>query len=175
MKRIRFSAQFLTPCLLLVVAGSAAAQARTIAPGMTRAQVEERLGPPLTARTTGQSTFLFYHNGCERKCGMHDIVVLDSDRVTDAVFRSSDRHYTGASSSPEAIPPEVARGGGSTKPLQVPPKPALAGKPRPPQPASATVPARSEIRIPIDAKNKQIGKDSGASRDRSKSEVKKKP
>ncbi len=170
---MRFPWHVVSSGLLVFVAGSAAAQARTIDPGMTRAQVEERLGPPLTTRTTGASTFLFYHNGCERKCGMHDIVVLDSDRVTDAVFRSSERHYSGASSSPEAIPAAVAKGGSATKPLQMAPKPAQAGKPKAPEAAGATVPARSEIRIPIDAKNKQIGKDTAVKREVRKPETKK--
>ena len=34
-------------------------------------------------------TYLLYRNGCEKKCGMNDLVVLDSGKVVDAVFRSS--------------------------------------------------------------------------------------
>ena len=48
-------------------------------------------------------------NGCEKKCGMNDLVVLDSGKVVDAVFRSSDRKYTGTSSSPHMITEPEAR------------------------------------------------------------------
>jgi hypothetical protein len=47
-------------------------------------------------------------NAWGKKCGMNDLVILHADSVTDAIFRSPDRHYTGKSSSPEAIPPRVA-------------------------------------------------------------------
>ena len=78
----------------------AAIQGGTIDPGMTREQVVERLGEPASVRAQGKFTYLFYHNGCERTCGMSDLVVLDDGRVTDAIFRAPERHYTGASSSP---------------------------------------------------------------------------
>lgn len=162
---------------LMLVAGSvAAAQApRTIAPGMSRAEVVARLGAPLTTRTIDGSTYLFYPNGCERRCGMHDVVVLDSDRVVDAIFRSPARHYAGASSSPQALSGSVVRQAGAPRDLAVPsPAPAAspdsaahaappasatspvhpAPAPKPVEPAlrrqtSATTPARSEIRIPM--------------------------
>jgi hypothetical protein len=81
--------------------------AGTIDPGMSRAQVIERLGKPATVRTYQGSTYLMYSNKCGRKCGMQDIVILDHDVVVDAVFRSPDRHYTGTSSSPEATLPNA--------------------------------------------------------------------
>lgn len=165
MKRVVF--------ILLLVAGSAAAQApRTIAPGMSRAEVVARLGQPLATRTLDGSTYLYYGNGCERRCGMQDLVVLDSDRVVDAIFRSPDRRYTGVSSSPEAVPAidavrqaGAAREQGITVVPQSPPAhadsaarpgaPAHPIAPRPDiripvghQPASASEPTRSEIRIP---------------------------
>jgi hypothetical protein len=89
---------------LSFVAATAQAQtgAGTIDPGMSRAQVIERLGKPATVRTYQGSTYLMYSNKCGKKCGMQDIVILDHDVVVDAVFRSPDRHYTGTSSSPEA-------------------------------------------------------------------------
>jgi hypothetical protein len=92
---------------LSFVAATAHAQtgAGTIDPGMTRAQVIERLGKPATVRTYQGSTYLMYSNKCGKKCGMQDIVILDHDVVVDAVFRSPDRHYTGASSSPDATKP----------------------------------------------------------------------
>lgn len=89
--------------LSLVGAGAVAGAQAAIAPGMSKAQVIEKLGKPVAERTTGTSTFLFYRNGEERKVGMNDIVTLESDKVTDAVFRSSARTYSGTSSSPAAI------------------------------------------------------------------------
>jgi hypothetical protein len=92
---------------LSFAAASAHAQTSTatIDPGMTRAQVIERLGKPATVRTYQGSTYLMYSNKCGKKCGMQDIVILDHDVVVDAVFRSPDRHYTGTSSSPDATAP----------------------------------------------------------------------
>ena len=76
-----------------------------IDPGMTRAEVVERLGKPLNERKTGAHTYLFYRNGCERTCGMNDLVLLDDGKVSDAIFRSAGRHYSGASSSPNGVKP----------------------------------------------------------------------
>ena len=95
---------------LSFVAASAHAQggsasgtgAGSIDPGMSRAQVIERLGKPATVRNYQGSTYLMYSNNCGKKCGMQDIVILDHDVVVDAVFRSPNRHYTGTSTSPEA-------------------------------------------------------------------------
>lgn len=101
----------LTLALLLSIAAwsaplAAQDEARTIDPGMTREQVIERLGKPLNERTAGKATFLFYGNGCERTCGMNDLVVLDDGRVVDAIFRAPGRRYTGESSSPTGVSPE---------------------------------------------------------------------
>lgn len=85
-----------------------AQNARTVAPGMNRTQVIAALGQPATSRAVGADTYLFYVNACGRRCGMNDLVILHADSVTDAIFRSPDRHYTGKSSSPQAIPPRVA-------------------------------------------------------------------
>jgi hypothetical protein len=75
----------------------------TIDPGMTREQVVAKLGEPLSARSYDGHTYLLYRNGCEKKCGMNDLVVLDSGKVVDAVFRSHARKYSGTSSSPHMI------------------------------------------------------------------------
>ena len=85
-----------------------AQKARTVSPGMNKTQVIAALGQPATARTVGADTYLFYVNSCGRKCGMNDLVILHADSVTDAIFRSPDRHYTGKSSSPMAISPRAA-------------------------------------------------------------------
>jgi hypothetical protein len=94
---------------LSFVAATAHAQtgAGTIDPGMTRAQVIERLGKPATVRTYQGSTYLMYSNKCGKKCGMQDLVILEHDSVVDAVFRSPDRHFSGTSSSPEATAPNA--------------------------------------------------------------------
>ena len=94
---------------LSFVAATAHAQspAGTIDPGMTRAQVIERLGKPATVRTYQGSTYLLYSNKCGKKCGMQDLVILEHDSVVDALFRSPDRHYSGTSSSPDATAPNA--------------------------------------------------------------------
>ena len=104
----------------LIGAAPLGAQTDTIAPGMTEAQVIARLGRPASTRSFQSFTYLFYQNGCEKKCGMNDLVTLDSGRVVDAVFRSSRRHYSGTSSSPRAIPAAEARKGKPDAPLSVP-------------------------------------------------------
>ena len=123
--------------LVLVLSPScllAQATAHTISPGMTRARVIASLGEPATQRTVGEDSYLFYVNACGRKCGMNDLVVLHSDSVADAIFRSPDRHYTGKSSSPSSIPPRAAARA----------KPALIGPPmqRPTEGALTKQPAR---------------------------------
>lgn len=91
------------PLLLLsalLLAAPAAAQVVQIEPGMTRAEVIERLGRPATERSSGGFTYLFFINGCERTCGMNDLVTLQGDNVIDAIFRAPQREYTGRSTSP---------------------------------------------------------------------------
>ena len=95
--------------LLCAIAAPSAAQApRSIDPGMSQAKVVERLGEPDATRAAGDFKYLFYRNGCIRQCGMDDVVILQKDSVVDAMFRSADRSYTGKSSSPRAIPADVA-------------------------------------------------------------------
>jgi hypothetical protein len=122
-------------------ASVAAAQGpATIDPGMTRAQVVAKLGEPLSSRSYDGHTYLLYKNGCERPCGMDDLVVLDNDKVVDAIFRSRARHYSGTSSSPRMIPASEARRGpekaDAAKPMKVE-KPAKVEK-KPAKPESAT-------------------------------------
>jgi hypothetical protein len=75
---------------------------------MSEAKVVERLGQPDASRTSGDFKYLFYHNGCIKQCGIDDVVIMQKDSVVDALFRSADRAYTGKSSSPRAIPADVA-------------------------------------------------------------------
>ena len=100
----------------------------TIDPGMTRAQVVTRLGEPLSSRSFENYTYLLYKNGCEKKCGMNDLVVLDSGKVVDAVFRARARKYTGTSSSPRMITQAEANRG-AARPAESAPKPLTVKKP----------------------------------------------
>jgi hypothetical protein len=122
-----------------VVAASLGAQSNvTIDPGMTRDQVVAKLGEPLSARTYDSHTYMLYKNGCEKTCGMNDLVVLDSGKVVDAVFRATGRRYSGTSSSPRMISEVEAKRGNGGAPLVVP-----AGEPKAPPkvPAKARAPA----------------------------------
>jgi hypothetical protein len=103
-------------------AGRARAQVATIDPGMTEAQVVAKLGRPLSSRSFKTFTYLLYRNGCEKKCGMNDLVTLESGKVVDAVFRSPNRRYSGTSSSPRAIPAAEASKAKPDAPLDVPAK-----------------------------------------------------
>jgi hypothetical protein len=119
---------------VVALAAPLGAQVASIDPGMTRTQVVERLGQPLSSRSFESFTYLLYKNGCEKKCGMNDLVVLDSGKVVDAVFRSAARKYTGASSSPKMIDADAAKKEPKTEikktPLKVPaPTPAPKKKP----------------------------------------------
>lgn len=104
------------------VVSLAAQTPATIDPGMTKEEVVAKLGRPLSVREKDSHTYLFYRNGCEKKCGMNDLVVLDSGKVVDAVFRSADRKYSGTSSSPRMIGEAEARKGGNAGELRTPPK-----------------------------------------------------
>jgi hypothetical protein len=87
--------------LVFVSSASAQVGAVQIDPGMTRAQVVERLGTPATERASNGFTYLFFINGCERTCGMNDLVTLKGDSVVDAIFRAPSRVYSGRSTSPQ--------------------------------------------------------------------------
>jgi hypothetical protein len=116
---------------------------RTISPGMHRDQVIAALGQPATIRTASEYSYLFYPNSCGRACGMNDLVILRSDSVVDAIFRSPERHYTGQSSSPEALiaePVAPARRTAPAKPLAVRKEAAPAPQAKPPA-ASKAAPA----------------------------------
>lgn len=112
--------------LTLLSAPLVAQQAtHTVAPGMTKAQVVTALGQPATARTVSDYTYMFYTNSCGKRCGMNDLVVLHGDSVVDAIFRSPARHYSGTSSSPSSVPPDVAarkKPAGAGEPVKVPAK-----------------------------------------------------
>ena len=145
--------------LVLVLLGSpllAQAPAHTISPGMTKAQVIAALGDPATTRSVGEDSYLFYLNTCGKQCGMNDLVVLHADSVTDAIFRSPARHYSGKSSSPVSIPPRKAI---REKPA-APHKPLAVKKTTPVKAAApkATTPMKSgpEMKTPIGPREKPV-------------------
>jgi hypothetical protein len=111
--------------IVLLALPAAAQESGTIDPGMTREQVVAKLGQPLSSRSYQSFTYLFYRNRCEKTCGMNDLVVLDSGKVIDAVFRSPARQYSGTSSSPRMISAaDAKRGvGAPDSPLKVPSPP----------------------------------------------------
>lgn len=107
---------------------------KTVSPGMSEAQVVEALGKPATVRKNGDRTFLFYANTCGKNCGTSDLIILTRDSVTDAIFRSPDRRYTGTSSSPESISAKAAaKSGASSAPIRMKP-------PAKPNDASPSIP-----------------------------------
>src|SRR5581483_7102238 len=75
--------RLLTLLALSIAATAAPAAAQdttgTIDPGMSKAQVIARLGKPVSERSDGVYTFMYYKNGCEKTCGMQDLVVLEND------------------------------------------------------------------------------------------------
>ena len=98
---------------LLMATPLLAQEPRVIDPGMTREQVVAELGAPATTREAGRFVYMFYPNGCERTCGMQDLVILENDGVVDAIFRSARRSYTGTSSSPGSVAPGRTTGNAS--------------------------------------------------------------
>ena len=93
-------------CLMFLLARPAEGQSdRVIDPGMSRDQVVAELGSPAVERRAGAFIYLLYANGCERTCGMQDLVILRNGAVVDAIFRAKGRTYTGTSSSPGTVAP----------------------------------------------------------------------
>jgi len=79
----------------------------TVDPGMTRDQVVGVWGEPVTERSSGNRTYMYYRNGCEASCGTFDVVFLEGGQVVDAIVRGQGHDYSGTSSSPpgrEALP-----------------------------------------------------------------------
>ena len=66
-------------------------------------------GVPLTVRKAGAMTFLYFRNDCPRRCGTHDVVLLEGGQVVDAIVRDSHRRYDGVSSSPVERKPEATK------------------------------------------------------------------
>jgi hypothetical protein len=77
----------------------------TVAPGMSEADVVAMWGRPVARSATGAMTYLYFPNGCELSCGTMDVVMLENDRVVDAVLRWPGHGYSGQSSSPPGRTP----------------------------------------------------------------------
>jgi len=75
-------------------------QTGTVNPGMTRDDVVAVWGPPVVERQLGDWTYLYFRNGCERRCGTFDVVLLQQGAVVDAIVRGAGHVYSGVSSSP---------------------------------------------------------------------------
>jgi hypothetical protein len=145
-------------------ATSAAAQTKDniIDPGMSKTQVIEHLGQPQSLKTADTTLYMYYRNGCEKTCGMNDVVILVHDKVVDAIFRDPSRKYTGESSSPNQVSAAQARKTGAAKAssgtLKVPPSspPADAGKaeviaapkPKPAPPPTDSMPMKTDTTTP---------------------------
>jgi hypothetical protein len=91
----------LSGSLALVLAPAAAAQeVRTIRPGMTEAEVVAAWGAPMSRRSVGRMSYLYYRNDCLPGCGTQDVVFLEQGQVVDAIVRDRGRRYDGIASSP---------------------------------------------------------------------------
>jgi hypothetical protein len=92
----------------------------TVAPGMSERDVYALWGAPLAVRRSGEYTYLFFRNACERTCGTMDLVTLQNGQVVDAIVRWEGHGYSGQSSSPPGRHHGPSRGGDTTTP---PPNP----------------------------------------------------
>jgi len=72
----------------------------TVNPGMTRDEVVGVWGAPVTERTLGAWTYLYFRNGCEASCGTFDVVFLENGAVVNAIVRGPGHSYGGTSTSP---------------------------------------------------------------------------
>jgi hypothetical protein len=84
----------------------------TVNPGMTRDQVIETWGPPVTERVLGAWTYLYFRNGCEASCGTFDVVFLENGQVVNAIVRGQGHTYGGTSTSPPGTAPRATPPGG---------------------------------------------------------------
>jgi hypothetical protein len=90
-----------------------------VTPGASRADVIAQLGEPVAERTAGDFTLLFYQSGCAPTCAVNDVVVLQGDRVVDALFSTIPRAYAQDTASAEGLAPYTDLG--ATTPRAVEP------------------------------------------------------
>jgi hypothetical protein len=67
---------------------------------MTEEQVVQLWGEPVTDRSFGAWTYMYFRNGCEQSCGTFDVVFFENGQVVDAIVRGRGHDYSGVSSSP---------------------------------------------------------------------------
>jgi len=92
---LAFAMAMAATLVLRPVAAQDTAPRLSIDAGMTRDEVTRRLGFPVTESHFGSFTYLYYDAGCGKKCKDQDVVVLDKGIVSDAMFKSGKRVYTG--------------------------------------------------------------------------------
>ncbi len=85
---------------------SAGGDTTAVRPGMTAAQVRAAWGEPSGTRVHGDYTYLYFANGCQPRCGIQDVVMLERGQVVDAIVRDPHHRYAGVSSSPATRKPE---------------------------------------------------------------------
>ena len=71
--------------LCLAASATLGAQA-TIDPGMSKAQVIAKLGPPSAQRSSATATYLYYKNGLEKTVGMSDLVTSNPGEYEDLIL-----------------------------------------------------------------------------------------
>ncbi len=98
-----------TFALGLAAQSLAAQEVKSIKPGMTADEVKAAWGDPLTTRTRGEYSYMYFKNDCMPRCGTWDLVILEKGQVVDAVVRSKNHGYEGTSSSPGDRKPEYTK------------------------------------------------------------------
>ena len=79
---------------------------RTVSGSPHCAEVKAQWGEPLTVRSAGIMSYMYYKSDCLKKCGTNDVVFLENGQVIDAVVRDKSRRYDGIVSSPVTRKPE---------------------------------------------------------------------
>ncbi|HEU0055578.1 MAG TPA: hypothetical protein VFQ39_20460 [Longimicrobium sp.] len=99
---------------LVVTAAAPAVAQRTIAAGMTPAQVRTAFGAPATTRVAGEWAYWYYQNGCPRRCGSDDVVFFHDDKVVAAVLRTGARRFSGPAANRALEPYDDVTAAGGT-------------------------------------------------------------
>jgi hypothetical protein len=94
-----------------------------VKPGMTSDQVIAAWGQPSSTRVRGTFTYLSYPSDCMPGCGTQDVVILQDGKVVDAVARSKNHVYDGASTVGTKAPGYTNAAGVTTPPTMATPAP----------------------------------------------------
>ena len=111
-----------TAVVVLLLAGThQALSAQTpVKPGMTPTEVTAAWGQPTSTRTRGAFTYMNYPSDCMPGCGTQDVVILQDGKVVDAIARSHNHVYEGASTVGTKSP-GYTDSAGVTTPAKTPP------------------------------------------------------